>query len=179
MNYLAPWILTYILLETLVRSAPARIITVGSEASRQSGGLDLNSYLQNVSPFTATGYSKIYGRSKLLDIMFSLELARQLEGTGVVANCLCPGFNVTGLGRELWFAKPLAKALNWLNIGRPERGAQGMKRLAMDRAFADLTGLYVSGPALKTTLPVAPADDDDTRRRLWQQTEVLLAGWLK
>lgn len=129
-NYLAPWLLTDTLRETLTRSAPSRIVTVGSEASRQSGGLDIERDLLDTSSFSARGSSRIYGLTKLLDIMFSLELARQLEDTGVAVNCLCPGFNVTGLGRELSFARPLAKVLNWLGIGNPERGAGLIVRLA-------------------------------------------------
>jgi hypothetical protein len=49
--------------------------------------------------------------TKLLDVMFSLELADRLEGTAVTATCLNPGFNVTGLGRELRFAAPLSRRL--------------------------------------------------------------------
>jgi NAD(P)-dependent dehydrogenase (short-subunit alcohol dehydrogenase family) len=68
--------------------------------------------LLDTTPFTARGSSRVYGRSKLLDIMFSMELARQLKGTGVSVNCLDPGFNVTSLGRELGFSAPLARILN-------------------------------------------------------------------
>jgi len=110
-NYFAPWLFTDAVRETLVHCTPSRIITIGSEASRQSGGLDIEQDLTDTAPFTARGSSRIYGRTKLLDIMFSLELARQLEGTGVAVNCLCPGFNVTGLGRELSLARPLAALL--------------------------------------------------------------------
>ncbi len=108
-NYLAPWLLTNILRETLAGSAPSRVITVASEASRQGAGFDPVAALVDINPFTARGSSSVYGRTKLMDIMFSQELAHQLAGSGVVANCLDPGFNVTGLGRELWFAAPLER----------------------------------------------------------------------
>lgn len=172
-NYFAPWLLTDALRDTLVRSAPSRIVTLGSEASRQSGGLHLQD-LRDTTPFTARGSSKIYGRSKLLDIMFSLELARQLEGTGVAVNCLCPGFNVTGLGRELSFAGPLAKVLNALGIGNPARGAGAIVRLATDEAFGQATGGYVSVTLGRLT-PVAPADSETARRHLWEGTAEILA----
>lgn len=176
-NYLAPWLLTQTLRETLVRSAPARIVTVGSQASRQSGGLDIEKDLTDKTAFTARASSRVYGRSKLLNIMFSLELARQLEGTGVVANCLCPGFNVTGLGRELGFSGPLAKVLNWLRIGDPERGAHIIRRLATDPAFGGRTGAYVS-VRNNNLEPFPPADDEDVRRALWTATEVLLSRFV-
>jgi NAD(P)-dependent dehydrogenase (short-subunit alcohol dehydrogenase family) len=108
-----------------------RIITVGSEASRESGVLDLEKVLIETAGFTARGSSKIYGRTKLLDIMFSIELARQLEGSGVVVNCVCPGFDVTSLGRELGFAGVLGKILTWPGIGDPTHGA-GIHRAACD-----------------------------------------------
>src|SRR6267154_5692659 len=143
-NYLAPWLLTNILRETLVRSAPSRIVTVASEASRRAAGFDPLAALTDKRPFTALGSSAVYGQTKLLNIMFSQELSRQLKGTGVAVNCLSPGFNVTGLGRELWFAAPLQQLLAWLKIGDPERGAGIIVRLASDPAFAAVTGSYFS-----------------------------------
>jgi NAD(P)-dependent dehydrogenase (short-subunit alcohol dehydrogenase family) len=169
-NYFAPWLLTDILRDTLIRSAPARIITVGSEASRQSSSRNLIGDLLDVAPFTARGSSRIYGFTKLLDIMFSLELARQLEDSGVVANCLCPGFNVTGLGRELGFARPLSWALRKLGIGNPEHGAAIIVRLATDPAFGERTGEYVSVKDARRLTPTAPANSDEVRRQLWGAT---------
>nr|WP_082699642.1 SDR family NAD(P)-dependent oxidoreductase [Novosphingobium barchaimii] len=136
-NYLAPWLLTDILRDILLASSFSRIVTVGSEASQQSVSRDIISDLFATATFTARGSSKVYGFSKLLDIMFSLELARQLEGTGVAVNCLCPGFNVTGLGRELGFARPLAWLLK--KLGGPELCAIadcGHDRSRFDRAHA-------------------------------------------
>lgn len=173
-NYLAPWLLTKALRETVIHSAPARIINVASEASRQSRGLDMDSDLIDTTPFTARGSSRIYGRTKLLNIMFSLELARQLEGTGVTVNCLCPGFNVTGLGRELFFSVPLAKLLNWLDIGNPNRGADIIVRLAIDPASAKRTGAYVRVKNAADLTPFSPANDEHARRKLWSATEALL-----
>ena len=174
-NYFAPWLLTGILRETMVRSAPSRVVTVASEASRQSGGLDLDKDLLDTAPFSARGSSRIYGRTKLMDIMFSLELARQLEGTGVVANCLCPGFNVTSLGRELRFAGGLAKILSWLNIGNPQRGAGIIVRLATDPAFGELTGAYISVKNDRLLTPVGPANSEERRRLLWKMTSEVLS----
>ena len=173
-NYFAPWLLTDSLRETFLHSAPSRIVTIGSEASRRSGGLDIEKDVFDTAPFTALGSSSIYGRTKLLDIMFSLELARQLDGTGVAVNCLCPGFNVTGLGRELSFARPLAGALNWLGIGNPGRGAAGIVRLATHPAYGQQSGAYVSAKNARLT-PAAPADSEALRRQLWDRTTEALS----
>ena len=123
-NYFAPWLLTRELLPTLTKTPGARIVNVGSEASRRHGVLTLPEDLTETTAFTARGSSPLYGKSKLLDIMFTLELARRIEGTGVTANVLDPGFNVTGLGRELGFAAPLEKILTHLHIGDPRRGGR-------------------------------------------------------
>jgi NAD(P)-dependent dehydrogenase (short-subunit alcohol dehydrogenase family) len=177
-NYFAPWLLTMTLRDTLVQSAPARIVTVASEASRQSGSLDISKDLLDTAPFTARGSSRIYGRTKLLDIMFSMELARQLEGTGVIVNCLDPGFNVTSLGRELGFSGPLAKALNWLRIGNRARGAGIIVRLATDPELGANTGHYVSKNAKRLT-PIAPGDTEELRRSLWEFTGDVTSAFLE
>jgi NAD(P)-dependent dehydrogenase (short-subunit alcohol dehydrogenase family) len=169
-NYLAPWLLTNILRETLIRSAPSRIVTVASEASRQATGFDARAALIDKRPFSTRGSSTIYGQTKLMNIMFSVELARRLRETGVTANCLCPGFNVTGLGRELWFAAPLERLLTWLKIGNPERGASIIVRLASDPAFAGVTGGYFSVTDARPLVPVSPGADPEARQVLWQAT---------
>jgi NAD(P)-dependent dehydrogenase (short-subunit alcohol dehydrogenase family) len=174
-NYFAPWLLTKTLRETLVHSSPARIVTVGSEASRQSGGLYIDKDLTDTAAFSARGSSRIYGRTKLLDIMFSLELARQLEGTEVTVNCLCPGFNVTSLGRELGFSGPLAKVLNWLRIGDPDRGAGIIVSLATDPTFDQQSGVYVSVKNARALTPFTPANREDVRRQLWDATAIILS----
>lgn len=177
-NYLAPWLLTGILRETLVHSAPSRVVTVGSEASRQYGGLTPAKDMFDTEPFTARGSSRIYGLTKLLDIMFSLELARQLKNTGVAVNALCPGFNVTGLGRELGFARPLAGMLKWLGIGNPKRGAAIIVRLAADPEFGQRTGEYISVKNARPLTPAASADSVAARMQLWDSTaETLSPFW--
>jgi NAD(P)-dependent dehydrogenase (short-subunit alcohol dehydrogenase family) len=175
-NYLAPWLLTDILRDTLVRSAPSRIVTVASEASKRSGGLETDRDLFDTAPFTRLGSSRVYGKTKLMNIMFSQELARQLDGTGVAAHCLDPGFNVTGLGRELGFAAQLAKAFNWLRIGDPQRGADIIVRLATDSDLSPPSGGYFSVKDAKALLPAPPADSTAACQELWAATSALLAG---
>lgn len=174
-NYLAPWLLTNILRDTLVRSAPSRIITVASEASRRSGGLDLERDLFDTAPFTRLGSSKRYSKTKLMDIMFSQELARQLQDTGVAVHCLDPGFNVTGLGRELGFSTLLARAFNWLCIGDPKRGAEIIVRLATDTDLSPASGGYFSVKDAKPMQPTPPADNAAACLDLWAATSAQLA----
>ena len=176
-NYLAPWLLTNILRETVIRSAPSRIVTVASQASRRAAGFDPLAALIDKRSFSARGSSAIYGQTKLMNIMFSMALARDLEGTGVAVNCLCPGFNVTGLGRELWFAAPLEQLLTWLKIGNPERGAGIIVRLASDPAFAAVTGGYFSVSDTRPIVPVAPGADPQAQQTLWQATAERVAAF--
>jgi NAD(P)-dependent dehydrogenase (short-subunit alcohol dehydrogenase family) len=178
-NYLAPWLLTNILRETVIRSAPSRIVTVASEASRRAAGFDPLAALIDKRPFTALGSSAIYGQTKLMNIMFSQELPRQLKGTRVAVNCLCPGFNVTGLGRELSFAAPLERLLTWLKIGNPERGAGIIVRLASDPAFADVTGSYFSVKDARPLVPAAPGADRQAQQALWQATAERVAAFIR
>ncbi|MCZ9881449.1 SDR family NAD(P)-dependent oxidoreductase [Arthrobacter sp. B2a2-09] len=175
-NYFAPWILTQELLATLKASTGARIVNVASEASRRYGTLTLPSDLTDTAPFTARGSSRLYGKSKLLDIMFTLELARRLDGTGLTANCLDPGFNVTGLGRELGFAARLEKILSVLRIGDPARGAGLIVKLATDPAFAGQSGGYYTVKNTRRLTPVHPGGDSAMQARLWAGTEELLSG---
>jgi NAD(P)-dependent dehydrogenase (short-subunit alcohol dehydrogenase family) len=178
-NYLAPWLLTNILREAVINSAPSRIVTVASEASRQAAGFDSLAALVDKRPFSALGSSAIYGQTKLMNIMFSMELARALAGTGVTVNCLCPGFNVTGLGRELSFAAPLERLLTWLRIGNPERGASIIVRLASDPAFAEVTGGYFSVKDARPLVPVAPGADRQAQQALWQATAERVAAFIR
>jgi NAD(P)-dependent dehydrogenase (short-subunit alcohol dehydrogenase family) len=96
---------------------------------------------------------------KLLGIMFTMELARRLAGSTVTANCPDPGFNTTGLGRELRFARPLEKVLTRLGIGDPARGAGLIVALATGPAFAGRTGGYHTVRGARRISPAPPGDD--------------------
>jgi retinol dehydrogenase-14 len=94
-NQLAPYLLTRLLLDRLVASAPARIVTTASD-SHEFGPLQPDDYM------STHGFRplKVYGRSKLANILTTAELARRLQGTGVTANCFHPGFVATSIGRD-------------------------------------------------------------------------------
>ena len=94
-NHLAPFLLTRLLLDRLKQSAPARIITTASEAHH--GARIPFSDLNAERSYRSFGR---YGETKLANILFTSELARRLEGTGVTANCFHPGLVATGFNRN-------------------------------------------------------------------------------
>ncbi|MBW8762672.1 MAG: SDR family NAD(P)-dependent oxidoreductase [Microbacterium sp.] len=173
-NYLAPWLLTHELRPALEAAPSARVVTVASEASRRHGTLRLPEDLTGTPAFRARGSSVLYGKSKLLDIMFTKELARRNATTNVTALCLDPGFNVTGLGREVRGAAIIERILRSLRIGDPDRGAGLIVRLATHPDYRTRNGEYwtVRGP--RAIEPAAPGDDPATQKELWRHTEDLL-----
>jgi NAD(P)-dependent dehydrogenase (short-subunit alcohol dehydrogenase family) len=173
-NYLAPWLLTHTLLPSLTEAEKARIVNVASEASRNHGELKLPEDLTDTAEFTARDSSYIYGKTKLLNIMFTGELGRRLNGTGITVNALNPGFNVTGLGRELGFSTALSKILKVLHIGNPRKGTDIIVRLATDLKYGEVTGGYFNVGTGKGIVPVYPGGDIKMQNLLWEATEKLL-----
>jgi NAD(P)-dependent dehydrogenase (short-subunit alcohol dehydrogenase family) len=173
-NYFTPWLLPQTLLPLLKQSGNARIINVASEASRNHGKLMLPDDLTNISSFNTKGSSELYGKTKLLDIMFTGELARQLTDTGVTANALNPGFNVTGLGRELGIAAALTKVLQFLHIGDPQKGADIILRLALDSQYQGITGGYFNVGTGTSIVPIYPGGDIEVQKQLWDHTATLM-----
>ena len=174
-NYLAPWLLTQALLPALHHSPGGRIVTVTSEASRRHSALRLPESLTETVPFSARTSAEHYGMTKLLDIMFTMELSRQLAGSTVTANCADPGFTTTGLGRELRFARPLEMVLTRLGIGDPARSAGLLVTLAVDPEFAGRSGRYYTAGGTREIQPAPPGDDPALQAQLWYETEHLLS----
>ena len=179
-NYLAPWLLTSLLRDRLVRSAPARVVVTASEAHRIGWTIDPDTILTDTSPFGRAGAMPAYGRSKLLDVLFTLELAERLEGTGVTANCCCPGLVATGLAGTENVADRVATVLSRTPVvRRPEQGARVLVRLATEPQFATRTGAFISSTPLAGLLPAIPAvRDADLRAKLWGATESLLDPYM-
>lgn len=167
-NHVSYFVLTHVLREPLLAAAPARVINTASEAHRRMK-LDFDD-LQ-----LAHGYRSFmaYGRSKLCNILFTRELARRLEGTGVTANCLHPGFVNTRFGDQAGGLMPfIIRPLKMFAIS-PEKGAETMVYLASSDQVAKMNGEYFY-KCLPAT-PTKEARDDDAARRLWQET-ARLAG---
>jgi NAD(P)-dependent dehydrogenase (short-subunit alcohol dehydrogenase family) len=170
LNHMSYFVLTEALRERLIASAPARIVSTSSIAHDRAS-LDFND-LQSAKGY---GGLKVYGRSKLANILFTRELARRLAGTGVTANCLHPGVVKTRFGESSGgFAGLLIPFLRPFFIS-PEAGADTIVYLASSPEVADTTGGYFV--KRKMTEPSATARDDAAAKRLWQASEKLaIAG---
>jgi NAD(P)-dependent dehydrogenase (short-subunit alcohol dehydrogenase family) len=180
LNHMAYFVLTHGLRERLERSAPARVVNTASDA-HEAATLDFND-LQSVEAYRGNfGESlryggpgfKVYGCSKLCNILFTRELARRLAGTGVTAYSLHPGFVATRFGDQTggWisFAIRIAKrfALS------PQQGAETLIYLASSPEVEGVTGQYFH--KCNPTQPSPAAQDDAAARRLWEET-ARLAG---
>jgi NAD(P)-dependent dehydrogenase (short-subunit alcohol dehydrogenase family) len=161
-NHLAPFLLTNLLLDILKKSAAARIVNVASMAySRARLDFDdLQAARKKYNTFAA------YGQSKLANILFTLELARRLEGSKVTANCLHPGVVATNIFRNLG---TIGKVFSI--VGRPfmisaTKGAQTSIYLATSPDVAKTSGKYFDKS--KEALLLPHATDMEAARRLWE-----------
>lgn len=161
LNHLAYFLLTNLLLDVLARSAPSRIVSVSSSAHKP-GRIefdDLNAEKRYRS-FWA------YASSKLANVLFTYELARRLEGTGVTANCVHPGFVSTRFGESGTpaFAR-INRIIDFVRIS-PERGADTSIYLATSPDVEGVTGKYFvkRRPARSSRI----SHDRDVQKRLWE-----------
>jgi NAD(P)-dependent dehydrogenase (short-subunit alcohol dehydrogenase family) len=166
LNHMVYFVLTEALRDNLVASAPARIVSTSSTA-HQGASLDFGD-LQS-----ARGYGglKVYGRSKLANILFTRELSRRLAGTGVTANCLHPGVVATRFGSSSGGLLGLAIPFMRPFFLSPEKGADTIVYLASSPEVAKTTGQYFVDR--KIAEPSAAARDDTAAKRLWEASEAL------
>jgi NAD(P)-dependent dehydrogenase (short-subunit alcohol dehydrogenase family) len=167
LNHLASFLLTNLLLNTIKASAPARIINVSSNA-HTTGKIEFDNLQgeRNYSP-------RVYENSKLANILFTMELARRLEGTGVTVNALHPGFTATG------FAKNNGKVMATLVsifaplVARsPEKGAETSIFLASSPSVEGMTGKYFYDSQMIAAAP--QATDMVVARKLWEASTELI-----
>ena len=165
-NHLGYFLLTNLLLDRLKASAPARIVNVASDAHK-IGGMNFDD-LQAERRYRTM---KVYGQSKLANIMFTYELARRLEGSGVTVNCLHPGAVATGLGKNngAW-AQAIIKLLGTF-FRTPENGAATSIHLAASPALAGVSGQYFSDCKPRRSSKLSY--DEAAQRRLWEISERL------
>jgi NAD(P)-dependent dehydrogenase (short-subunit alcohol dehydrogenase family) len=169
LNHMAYFVLTEALLDRLIASAPARIVSTSSIAHERES-LDFND-LQSADGY---GGLKVYSRSKLANILFTRELARRLAGTGVTANCLHPGVVKTRFGESSGGFLGLLIPFLRLFFISPEQGAETIVYLASSPEAADTNGGYFV--KRKLTEPSAAARDDAAAKRLWIESEKLTSG---
>jgi NAD(P)-dependent dehydrogenase (short-subunit alcohol dehydrogenase family) len=172
-NHLAPFLLTNLLLERLRESAPARIINVASKVERD-GEIDFDD-LQGEGRYDPRS---AYCQSKLANVLFTYELARRLEGTGVTANCLHPGAIATRLLNDLMGRPRILSFLTRRSSPGPAAGARTSIYLASAPECEGVTGRYYSpestagsGPYLVEPREIRSSPqsyDEDLADRLWE-----------
>ncbi|HET9646888.1 MAG TPA: SDR family oxidoreductase [Microlunatus sp.] len=168
LNHLAPFLLTHELQDLLITSAPARVVIVSSGAQR-IGRIDLDD-LQGELSYNG---QRAYNQSKLANVLFTYELARRLEGTGVTANVLHPGVVRTSFGREdsgrwMRLMLPLARAF----MKSPEQGAATPIYLASSPEVSGVSGAYFANQRQK---PSSKASyDRELAIKLWEISGVLV-----
>ncbi len=168
LNHLAYFLLTNLLLDRLKAAAPARILCVASDAHRFARRI----HFDDLARRKRYGGFRIYGESKLANILFSFELARRLAGTAVTVNALHPGFVATSFfGRDHmkgpfgWLMKTSAR----LVAISPEQGAATSIYLATSPEVEGITGQYFEKQ--KPVTPSRAARDEEAARRLWEVSE--------
>jgi NAD(P)-dependent dehydrogenase (short-subunit alcohol dehydrogenase family) len=160
-NHLGPFLLANLLRGLLERSAPARVVTVSSAAHQQVRTIPWDDLPRGAQ----AGQGQAYPLSKLLNILFTLELAKRLAGTGVTANCLHPGFVRTALGRDVGGVLGTAVRLVARFRPGPATGARTSVYLASSPEVAAVTGGYFVRCELAE--PSALARDTQAAARLW------------
>jgi NAD(P)-dependent dehydrogenase (short-subunit alcohol dehydrogenase family) len=165
-NHLAPFLLTTLLARRLRESAPARIITTSSDAHR-GRRIPFDDFVAERS-YRARGFDR-YGQTKLANILFTTELARRLEGSGVTANCFHPGLVASGFNHN---NGPMMSAM--MMAIRPfsrsvEHGAETLVWLADSPEVSQQNGGYFVD--MRRERPSSAARDEQAARRLWELSE--------
>lgn len=168
-NHLGYFLLTNLLCDLLVRSAPARVVSVASVGHRR-GSLAFDDL-----GYERGGYSimRAYSRSKLANVLFAAELARRLAGTGVASNSLHPGAVDTNIwsGAPGW-AKPIIRLAFRPFFISAEKGAASIVQLAADPGLEGVTGKYFEAGREVASAPLAR--DEALARRLWDVSAAMV-----
>ncbi len=166
-NHMGHFLLTQLLLDRLLASAPARIVTVASRAHTRTDGIDWDALRQPTR--SRTGVHE-YAVSKLANVWFSAELGRRLAGTGVNTYALHPGV----VASDVWRAVPWPfRSLMKLRMISTEEGARTSLYCATSPDCAGETGLYYDKCRLQT--PSTLGRDTTLALKLWRESERWLA----
>ncbi|XP_068146809.1 retinol dehydrogenase 13 [Drosophila tropicalis] len=168
-NHMGHFLLTNLLLDVLKKSAPSRIVVVSSLAHTR-GAINVDDLNSEKSYDEGLAYSQ----SKLANVLFTRELAKRLEGTGVTVNALHPGVVDTELARN-WkffqtnFVKYFLKPMLWPLLKTPKSGAQTSLYAALDPDLVNVSGQYFSDCKPKEVAPAAK--DEKVGKFLWAESE--------
>ena len=162
-NHLAYFLLTNLLLDLIIQSAPARIVNVSSTVHK-SATIDFDD-LQSERSYSAM---RAYGQSKLANVLFTYELARRLEGTRVTVNCLHPGVIATNIFRDI---SGVVGAAAKLFLKSPRRGAETSIYLATSPEVEGVTGKYFDDR--RAVRSSTESYDEAIAEKLWQVSKQL------
>lgn len=171
-NHLGHFLLTNLLLKMLKSSAPSRVVNVSSIA-HAGGKIEFDDLFFDKRPYNSL---VSYRQSKLANVLFSKELARQMRGDGVSSYSLHPGVIRTELGRhvESWY--PLMKTVlslpSILLMKTPWQGAQTSIYCAVTEGLESKSGCYFSDCAVRE--PASEGKDDEVAQRLWKESARLV-----
>ncbi len=168
-NHFGHFLFTNLLLDKIKACAPSRIVTVSSLA-HGDGKIDLDDIHFERRPY---GRITSYSQSKLANILFTRELAKRLEGTGVTTYSLHPGVVNTELSRHIEdMFGPLKDIFRFIStpvvefmLKSSRDGAQTSIECAVSEKVANQTGLYYSDCKVKKPKP--QAEDDEMAKKLW------------
>jgi NAD(P)-dependent dehydrogenase (short-subunit alcohol dehydrogenase family) len=159
-NHIAYFVVTNLLMERLKATPGARIVSTASDAHKRAK-LDFDD-LQSEKRYSGFG---VYGCSKLMNILFTRELARRLTGSGVTANCLHPGFVATRFADTSGGLTSLVVRGAKRFALTPEEGAKTIIYLASSPEVEGITGKYFH--KCMQAMPTAEAQNDADAQRLW------------
>jgi retinol dehydrogenase-12 len=168
LNHLAPFLLTDLLRERLAADGGGRVVTTASDA-HSAADLDLDDLQFERRPFKPM---RVYGTSKLANILFTRELDQRAEG--VTATCFHPGVVRTGFGKNDGVLYRAALTTIGPFLRSPAKGARSLVWLALDPAAAEIGGAYVVDE--KVRKPSAAARDDVLAEGLWERSAALVAA---
>jgi NAD(P)-dependent dehydrogenase (short-subunit alcohol dehydrogenase family) len=162
-NHMGHFLLTDLLLDRLKQSAPARVVTVASRAHADVKGIDFSALRKKTKTLIAL---REYGVSKLANVLFSAELARRLQGSGVTTYALHPGVIASDVWRQVpWPIRPLMLR----SMLTTEEGARTSLYCATSLLVANESGLYYDDCEVKE--PSAAALDETLAAELWRRSE--------
>jgi NAD(P)-dependent dehydrogenase (short-subunit alcohol dehydrogenase family) len=163
-NHLGHFLLTDLLLQRIKESAPARIVTVSSRAHTRCREILWDGLRKRTATVTAIDE---YAQSKLANLLFSAELSRRLQGTGITTYSLHPGVVATEVWRHLpWFLRPLLKLAGMINA---EEGAKTTLYCATAPELDKQSGLYYD--RCKSRTPSKLGQDAGLAGALWRKSK--------
>jgi retinol dehydrogenase 12 len=167
-NHLGHFLLTLALLDRLTSSAPARVVTVASDAHYQAPGIDWEALRRPARGITGLGE---YAVSKLCNVLFSQELARRTAGTGVRSYALHPGVVASDIWRRVpWPVRPLVTR----RMLSADQGAATSLYCATSPAVAQASGLFYDKCAPR---PASPVATPELAAELWKRSEAWTAAY--